>query len=190
MSRFGRWMVNAGNARRSARILTTFGARLQLPPSPRILELGAGRGGMSALLYERFRPGRLVVTDFDPNQVEAARSYLTHRFGTLPAAVELRQVDAKVLPFDAASFDCVFAIAMLHHVEAHHFDYQERPKALAEIRRVLTAGGTLAFSEFSRTEEMRSTLTELGYTPLFDQRGFRGRELALYRSRGAPARGT
>jgi len=182
MSRFGRWLVNVGNARRSARILEALGSRLQLPHSARILELGAGRGGMSALLQERYRPGRLVVTDFDPSQVDAARSYLTQRFGSLPPAVELRRVDAKTLPFDAAEFDCVFAIAMLHHVEAHHFDYRERPKALGEIRRVLSPGGILAYSEFSRTEEMRHSLGELGFTPIFEKRGWRGRELALFRS--------
>jgi ubiquinone/menaquinone biosynthesis C-methylase UbiE len=184
MGRFGRWLANVGTARRSSRILETLGSRLQLPSSPRILELGAGRGGMSALLQERFRPGRLVVTDFDPRQVDSARAYLTRRLGSLPPTVEFHQVDARTLPFDAAAFDTVFAIAMLHHVEPHHFDYSERPKALAEIRRVLSPRGTLAFLEFSRTEDMRRTLHELGFTPTFEQRGWRGRELALYRSPG------
>jgi ubiquinone/menaquinone biosynthesis C-methylase UbiE len=182
MGRFGRWLAGVGTARRSVRILETLGSRLQLPSSARILELGAGRGGMSALLQERFRPARLVVTDFDQRQVDAARAYLTHWFGALPPSVDLRQVDARTLPFDAAAFDCVFAIAMLHHVEAHHFDYRERPKALAEIRRVLSPGGILAYLEFSRTEEMRRTLGELGFVPLFEKRGWRGRELALFRS--------
>jgi len=184
MNRVTLWFVNFSNARRSARILETFGSHLHLPPSPRLLELGAGRGGMSALLQERFRPGRLVVTDFDPNQVEAARAYLSRRLGSLPNDLELRPVDAKILPFEDASFDGVFAIAMLHHVEARHTDYVERPRVLREIRRVLSPGGVLAFSEFSRTEEMRRTLLELGFTPLFEQRGWRGRELALFRSPG------
>ncbi|MFZ0698927.1 MAG: class I SAM-dependent methyltransferase [Thermoplasmata archaeon] len=182
MNWLGRRLVNFGNARRSARALNILESRLQLPFAPRILELGCGRGGMSVLLQERFQPGRLVVTDFDPRQVEAARAYLTRCLETLPPVVELRQVDARRLPFDAASFDCVFAMAMLHHVEAHHFDYRERPKALAEIRRVLSPGGTLAFSEFSRTEDLRRTLGELGFTPTFEKRGWRGRELALFRS--------
>jgi arsenite methyltransferase len=182
MGTLGRRLVNFGNVRRSRRVLEAFGSHLTLPPSPRLLELGAGRGGLSALLQVRFRPGRLVVTDFDPGQVESARSYLTQRFGSLPPAVELRPVDAKSLPFEANAFDAVFAMAMLHHVEARHFDYRERPTALAEIRRVLVPGGTLAFSEFSRVPEMRRTLEELGFTPLFEKRGFRGHVLALFRS--------
>jgi ubiquinone/menaquinone biosynthesis C-methylase UbiE len=184
MNRFSRWMVNSSNARRSVRILRALGPHLELSPSARILELGAGRGGLSALLQERYRPALLVVSDFDPDQVEAARSLLTQRFGSVPTSVELRRVDAKEMPFDAGAFDCVFAIGMLHHVEAHHFDYQERPRALAEIRRVLKPGGTLAFWEFSRTEDMRRTLGELGFSPVFDKRGWRGRELAVFRSSG------
>lgn len=183
MNGLGRRLVNFGNVRRSKRILNHLESRLELPSSPRILELGCGRGGLSALLWERLRPGRLVVTDFDPRQLEVAHAYLTRRFGTLPPGVELRQVDARTLPFEAAAFDCVFAIAMLHHVEASHFEYRERPNALAEIRRVLSPGGTLAFSEFSRTEDMRRTLDELGFLPSFEKRGWGGRELALFRSR-------
>ena len=74
MNWFSRWLVNSGNARRSARTLATIGPHLPLPPSSRILELGAGRGGLSYLLYEKYRPGRLVVSDFDPNQLETART--------------------------------------------------------------------------------------------------------------------
>jgi len=182
MNWLSRWIVNLSNARRSARILDTVGPKLSLPASARILELGAGRGGMSALLQERFRPGRLAVTDFDPSQLEAARLNLTRRFGSLPPSIELHRVDARALPFEAASFDAVFAMVMLHHVEAHHFEYRERPKALAEIRRVLAPGGLLTYSEFSRTAEMRGTLGELGFVPVFDQRGWRGRQLAVYRA--------
>ena len=190
MNRWSRWFVNRSNARRSAKVLRILGPHLELPAAPRILELGAGRGGLSALLVDRFRPSKLVVSDFDPEQIEAARSYLGRRFGTLPPSIELRRVDAMQIPFEAGTFDCVFAIAMLHHVEAHHFDYRERPKALAEIQRVLAPGGVLAFSEFSRTVEMRRTLIELGFLPRFERPGWRGRELAVFGTRvvGAPDR--
>jgi len=184
MNRGSRWLVNARNASRSARILHRLQPSLKLPPSPRILELGAGRGGLSALLREQYRPSHLVVSDFDPNQVEAARTFLTERFGSVPPGVELRQVDALAIPFEAATFDCVFAIGVLHHVEAHHFDYAQRPKALTEIRRVLSPGGLLAYWEFSRTAEMRATLVGLGFRSVFERRGWRGRELALVRAPG------
>jgi ubiquinone/menaquinone biosynthesis C-methylase UbiE len=182
MGWFDRRLANFGNVRRANRVLRAVGPYLQLPSSCRILELGAGRGGLSALLEERFRPARLVVSDFDPRQLDAARAFLGRRWDPLPASIEVREVDARSLLFESASFDCVFAIEMLHHVEPDHFDYQERPKALAEIRRVLAPGGKLVYLEFSRTTEMRQTLKELGFVPHFERRGRRGRELAVYRS--------
>jgi|SRR5271170_1237263 len=186
MNWFNRWFINFSNVRRSTRILRTLGPSLALPPSPRILELGAGRGGMSALLHERFRPAKLIVSDFDPNQLDAARRFLDQRLGTLPSSIELRKVDATNIPFEPGSCDCVFAIGVLHHVEAHHGDYQERPKALREIRRVLAPGGLLVYWEFSRTDAMRTTLTELGFVPVFDKPGRKKSELAIVRAPTTP----
>ncbi len=182
MNRFSRWLVNAGSGRRSTRIMNTIESRLHLPASARILELGAGRGALSALLQERYRPGRLVVTDFDPSQIDAARAYLFATLGPLPPTVELRRVDATALPFDDGSFDCVFAIAMLHHVEAHLTEYRQRPKALREIRRTLAPGGYFVFWDFSRTRELRRTLAELGLAPLFEKSGWAGHYLGVFRA--------
>jgi len=182
MNPVSRFFVNFGTARRAARTLKALESGIHLPPSGRILELGAGRGGLSALLQERYRPGRLVVTDFDAHQVEAARTYLTHRFGSLPSTLELRQVDAKALPFDDNSFDCVFAIMMLHHVEEHHSDYRQRPVALREIRRVLAHGGSLVYSDFSHTEDLRRTLAELDFSCIFEKRRWPRHELVVFRS--------
>ncbi|MCI4352346.1 MAG: class I SAM-dependent methyltransferase [Thermoplasmata archaeon] len=182
MSRVGRWLVNAGNARRSRRLLDSIGNRLPLPSSPRLLELGAGRGGLSALLQQRYRPGHLVVTDYDPRQVEAARAYLSGELGPLPPTIELRPLDARVIPFGDGSFDGVFAINMLHHVEAEHSEYRERPGVLRQIRRVLSPGGCLVFRDFSRTRDVRQTLRELGFIPLFEKPGWRGRYLGVFQS--------
>jgi arsenite methyltransferase len=182
MNPVSRFFVNFGTGRRAAQTLRVLEPGLRLPPSSRLLELGAGRGGLSALLQERFKPGRLVVTDFDPRQVEAARAYLTQRFGSVPSALELREVDAKSLPFEDNSFDCVFAIMMLHHVEDQHSEYRERPAVLREIRRVLVRGGAFVYSDFSHIGDLRRTLSELGFACLFEKRRWPHREMAVFRS--------
>jgi SAM-dependent methyltransferase len=182
MGRFARWMVNRGRARRAERLLRLLDGHLPLPASARLLELGAGGGGLSAALMARFHPGRLVVTDFDRRQVEAARTYLVRRFGNLPSTVELERVDAKELPFADRSFDAVFAIQMLHHVETSHADYRERPAVLRGIGRVLASGGVFVYYDFSRAAEIRATLGELGFIPLFHKSGWGGRDLSVYRS--------
>jgi 16S rRNA A1518/A1519 N6-dimethyltransferase RsmA/KsgA/DIM1 with predicted DNA glycosylase/AP lyase activity len=72
MNRFSRWLVNRSNASRSARLFDAIAPALSLPPSPRVLEIGSGAGGLGALVYERMHPGRLVLTDYDPAQVLAS----------------------------------------------------------------------------------------------------------------------
>jgi ubiquinone/menaquinone biosynthesis C-methylase UbiE len=180
MNPVARFFVNLANRRRSARVLSSLGTALDLPPQSRILELGAGRGGLSLLLYRRFRPARLVVTDFDPHQVEEARRFLSGELDPLPPAIQTCEVDALQLPFPDGTFDCVFAILMLHHVEATHFEYRRRPAALQEIRRVLVPGGRLVYSEFSRVDDLHRTLGELGFAVRFAKRNWRRTELALY----------
>jgi SAM-dependent methyltransferase len=61
--------------------------------------------------------------------IDVARTVLADR-------AEYAVADVQELPFPDASFDVVLASHMLYHAA-------DRPKALAEIRRVLVAGGVL-----------------------------------------------
>ena len=126
------------------------------------------------------------MTDFDDRQVEAARRFLGRRFGTLPTAFELRTADALALPFPDGSFEAIFAIGVLHHVEERHSDYVRRPQALSEIRRVLAPGGWFVYTEFTRTDDVRRSLQELGFTQVSSTRRLRHMELDVYRAPGAP----
>ncbi len=181
MRGFPRWWINRRTLRRADRALSRLGPHLRLPPDAVVLELGCGGGGMLARLHERYRPARLVGTDFDPVEIEAARRQLTARWGALPPSIELARVDASELPYAAGTFDAVFAMMMLHHVEERHAEYLRRPKALAEVRRVLRPGGRLVYSEIFRRADVRRTLGELGFQPEFLRQGWR-RDLAVYRT--------
>ena len=132
-----------------------------------------------ALLQDRFRPARLVGTDYDPAQVAFAGAALARRWGGLPPSVEVRVADATALPFPDASFDRVFAMMMLHHVEVHHGEYSRRPEALREIRRVLAPGGLFVYSEILRRADVRRTLSELGFTPKLLRTGWR-KDVGVY----------
>ena len=186
MNRVARWFVNRRTGSRARRSLARLGGALQLPEGSHVLELGSGGGGMLALLEERFHPARLIGTDYDPDQIEVARRYLAGRWSVIPSSLELRTADALKLPFPDGSFDAVFAMLMLHHVEAHHTDYLRRPDALREIRRVLRPNGQLVYSEIVRRAETRQTLTELGFEPVFLTSGWHV-DLAIYRRPTAPA---
>ena len=188
MSRLGRWLVNRRTESRARRTLSALEGHLSLPRGAEVLELGSGGGGLIALLHERDPTARLIGTDFAPAQVAAAQRYLAARWSRLPAGVEVRQADAFALPFPDASFDAVFALMMLHHVEEHHRDYSRRPRALGEIRRVLRPGGLFVYSDIFRRAEIRATLAELGFSSAYLDSGWR-RDLAVYRVSGGAAPG-
>jgi SAM-dependent methyltransferase len=96
-------------------------APLELRGGARILEVGGGRSGMAAMLYD----GATVITaDIDPS--------LNDRAGFVYA-------DARCLPFDAGTFDIVTMFDVLEHIE-------DDGQAAAEARRVTRAGGVVLIS--------------------------------------------
>ena len=187
MSRLGRWLVNRKTEGRARKVLGQLGPEFAVEPGAAVLELGSGGGGMVALLHERFHPARIVGTDYDPAQVSAATRFLTERWGEIPASIELRSADALSLPFPDASFDYVFALLMLHHVETKFSEYVRRPRVLAEIRRVLRPGGRFVYSDMFRRKEIRATLVQLEFTAQLD-RSRRRTDLAVFRV-GTPRAG-
>jgi SAM-dependent methyltransferase len=100
----------------------------------RVLELAAGTGVVTRQLAVMLgTSASIVATDLNPAMIEEAARIGTQR------RVEWRQADAMRLPFETASFDavaCQFGIMF----------FPDRRQALAEARRVLRAGGLLAFN--------------------------------------------
>lgn len=106
-------------------------------PGARILDLGCGPATLWRANRERIDPSwSLTLADFSPGMIEAARRELGERavYGV---------ADAQKLPFPADSFDVVLANHMLYHIP-------DRPRAFAEIRRVLVSGGTFHASTIGR----------------------------------------
>lgn len=129
-----------------------FERMLQIIPSDaHVLEIGCGPGSIWAKNLDRVPRGwRVVLTDLMSGMVAEATAALANdpRF-------TVRQMDAQKLEFADASFDAVVANHMLYHVE-------DRPRALAEIRRVLRPGGTLfaATNSESHLAAIRALLDE------------------------------
>jgi ubiquinone/menaquinone biosynthesis C-methylase UbiE len=107
--------------------------QIELGPKPRILELGCGPGGLWKRNLERTPDGALIVlSDFSAGMLRDCAS----RLGAGRARVRWCQLDAALQPFHDGSFNAVVANMMLYHV-------QDRPRALRDIRRLLSADGAL-----------------------------------------------
>lgn len=105
-----------------------------------VLELAAGTGVVTRALAQRL-PATVAITASDLNQPMLD---VGARRGT-SRPVHWRQADAMDLPFDDDSFDavvCQFGAMFL----------PDRPRAFAEVRRVLRPGGVFVFSAWDRIE--------------------------------------
>jgi ubiquinone/menaquinone biosynthesis C-methylase UbiE len=110
-------------------------ARVDLAGAPRVLDVGCGTGAVAAAARARFPTARVVGVDLSPRMLELARR-------KLGAGAWLVVGEAERLPFRSGAFDAAVSASALH--------YWKKPlAALAEIRRVLRAGGTVAITDWS-----------------------------------------
>ncbi len=109
----------------------------ELLVAARVLDVGCGPGTITAGLAAGMGPaGRLVALDAAPDHLRLAQSALGGLTGDIASWVVGRG-SVYALPLAAASVDLVFAHALFEHLSAPM-------AALAELRRVLRPGRTLA----------------------------------------------
>jgi SAM-dependent methyltransferase len=116
------------------------------------LEIGSGTGYFTLNLAQLGLVERIVATDISPGMLAT----LSETAGRLGVTVRTQATDAETLPFPAESFDLVFGHAVLHHLP-------DLDAALAEFRRVLRPGGTIAFcGEPSRYGDLLAVVPKRG----------------------------
>jgi SAM-dependent methyltransferase len=100
-----------------------------------VLEVGCGRGGGAAFVFERHEPASMTGLDL-------AESAITHcRLRYARPGLRFVAGDAESLPFPDSSFDAVV------NVESSHC-YPNAASFFAEVERVLRPGGVLLFADF------------------------------------------
>lgn len=109
----------------------------RIVPGIRVLDLACGTGDPAISLARLVGPkGMVTATDLSAGMVEVARANAS-RSGALN--IDFREADMQALPFADASFDAVTSkIGIMYAVDL--------PKAVSEIRRVLSPGGRMAFA--------------------------------------------
>ena len=116
--------------------------RLQLAPASQVLELGCGPALFWLSNLDQIPADwEITLSDFSPGMLQDAQRALGERSQRFHVQV----IDAQAIPFEDASLDAVIANHMLYHVP-------DRPRALAEIRRVLKPEGRLYATTVGETD--------------------------------------
>ncbi|HEX8394506.1 MAG TPA: class I SAM-dependent methyltransferase [Longimicrobium sp.] len=116
----------------------------QLPQSRDVaLEVGCGTGAFARALAAYFR--RVVAVDLSPEMLRHARNR-SQGIQNL----EYHQADLRSFGFPAESFDCIAAIATLHHVPLG--------EAWAKLRAALRPGGVLLLLDLYRPSTLSDWL--------------------------------
>lgn len=128
----GRW---------SRLVANEFLAWLGLPPSLRWLDVGCGTGALTRAIFDRCQPARLIGVDPSEGFLAEARERLSGN-------ATFRVGNAMALPLEDASMDVVVSGLVLNFVP--------NPAAgLAEMKRTVTSGGTLAAYVWDYAERMQ-----------------------------------
>lgn len=110
-------------------------------PGARVLDIGCGAGAVLGVLAERFPGIELAGIDREPAQIDFARGHLCA--SGFPQA-DLRVGDAGALPWEDESFDHIYCMWFLEHM-------QDCSEILKEALRVLKRGGSIALTETDYT---------------------------------------
>jgi ubiquinone/menaquinone biosynthesis C-methylase UbiE len=104
-------------------------------PGERVIDIACGTGIVARIAASRVGPsGAVAGVDLNPGMLNVARSLKT---ADDAASIEWREASADKLPFPDGSFDVAYCQLGLQF-------FADRPAALREMRRVLSAKGRLA----------------------------------------------
>lgn len=112
-----------------------------IEPSHDVLDIAGGTGDVTFTMAREKRPAHIQCTDLVPEMLEVARAHYDEG-ASAGVPVDFQVVDAQDIPYDDASYD---VITMAYGIR----NMPDRPRALAEMLRVLKSGGTLVCLEFS-----------------------------------------
>jgi ubiquinone/menaquinone biosynthesis C-methylase UbiE len=113
--------------------------RVGIRPGWHVLDAGCGSGDFLPWLAELVgRDGRISAVDLAEENVALAGE----RAGPAPCPVDVRCGDIRNLPYADASFDAVWCANTVQYL-----DDDELMTALAELRRVVRPGGTIAIKD-------------------------------------------
>jgi len=115
-----------------------------------ILDVGCGTGQLIRRMAKTFPNAQLFGVDASKEMVDRARNIIREGVN---GRVELAAAEA--LPFPDSSFDLVVSTVSFHH-------WQDQPRGLTEIRRVLHNGGVFVLADMLASSRMRRATGFIG----------------------------
>jgi ubiquinone/menaquinone biosynthesis C-methylase UbiE len=125
--------------------LSALADRMNIEPGSIVLDVGAGTGVFAPYVLSKIgKNGRLVAADLAEEMLKIAKA--KHFNGN----IEYLQADVTYVPLPDGVFDIVVCYSSFPH-------FQDKPKALSELNRILKRGGRLFICHTSG----RSTINEI-----------------------------
>ncbi len=137
----------------------------------KVLDVGCGTGDLTLLAKKRSgSAGEVCGIDASPEMIDVARRKAVRQHLNIDFRVNV----IERLPFPDGTFDVVLSSLMMHHLPS-----DLKPKALAEIRRVLRSPDTVSGKPGGRLVivDMRSQLETQKVTALVKAAGFTRAEM-------------
>jgi SAM-dependent methyltransferase len=162
------WYSKAGKLRQRDRLLDLLPWR----GDETVLDVGCGRGLMLIGAARRLTTGRAIgvdiwqSADLSGNRPEATLE--NARRAGVKERVEVKDGDARRLPFPDATFNVVVSSLALHNIPTR----PDREQAVREIARVLKPGGHVALLDIQHTADYARVLQQSGLSDV--RRSFPG----------------
>jgi arsenite methyltransferase len=129
-----------------------------------VLDVGCGRGLLLIGAAKHLTTGKAVGIDlWSKDDLSGNRPEATRENAALEGVadrVEVKDGDARQMPFANGTFDVIVSRAVLHNI----YDKAQRQQAVREIARVLKPGGCVALLDIVHTGEYVKVLRECGLT--------------------------
>jgi demethylmenaquinone methyltransferase/2-methoxy-6-polyprenyl-1,4-benzoquinol methylase len=131
VSSFGAYKVWLNKMAKAAPIL----------PEHNVLDIAGGTGDVTFTMARAKHPAHIQCTDLVPEMLDIAREHMSAG-ASAGVDVDFEVVDAQNIPYADATYD---VLTMAYGIR----NMPDRPRALAEMYRVLKPGGALVCLEFS-----------------------------------------
>jgi ubiquinone/menaquinone biosynthesis C-methylase UbiE len=125
---------------------------LAIKPGDSILDVGGGTGILIPLLYKATgEAGKVVSLDIAEEMLKQAKN------NGYPKSIHYIQADAAAIPFSDEAFDMVVCYSCFPH-------FLDKPRAMAEMARVLRIGGRLAIWHTASRQAINELHKSIGNT--------------------------